>query len=252
MSSKNIIYLLFVITIAGALTFVFFNLLDQKTKAKTKKKVTFNEKIDLRTYNENDSIIPEELQTETNISDYDECGINGCILDDFEKDKNSSYSRPGYSNNDDSINNDYINGYYYASNNSEQIDEINNDTWDKNFVGPLVSDNERKRFTGKLHRNWKKYQQSLSDFWEHQIDGDVRIKSDITIDPYKHDTNPEELYGKTIGTIYDEKIGYYNNNLDKLKKMNDKKYINILSADSKINMYKSADIKDEFNKNINF
>jgi hypothetical protein len=78
--------------------------------------------------------------------------------------------------------------------------------WDANFGLPLMDSNEKKKFIAKMFRSHKDYQKSLGDFIKYQTDDSTKIRTDITIDPFKPEHNSNKLKGKTVKEIYDEQV----------------------------------------------
>jgi len=77
--------------------------------------------------------------------------------------------------------------------------------WDASFGLPLMDKNEKKKFINKMQKNHKEYGKSLGQFVKYQMDDSTLIKTDITIDPFKCETQ-KPLMGNTIKEIYDRQV----------------------------------------------
>lgn len=83
--------------------------------------------------------------------------------------------------------------------------------WDDSFGLPLMNKEDKNKFVEKIHRDNSNYQKSMSQFSKYQTDNSTLIKTDVTIDPFKVESNSKSsdnstLRGKSIKDIYDQQV----------------------------------------------
>ena len=80
------------------------------------------------------------------------------------------------------------------------------DPWDASFGMPLMSQNEQADYFFKMMENHKKYDQAIGEFYEYQTDNNTIIKTDTTIDPFAPSTKSTGLKNKPVSEIYNEQV----------------------------------------------
>lgn len=80
------------------------------------------------------------------------------------------------------------------------------ETWDASFGLPLMSKEEKKNYFARMQKNHKKYEKSMGEFGQYQMDRSTVIQTDTTINPFKPDHRSDTLKGRRIKDIYDEQV----------------------------------------------
>ena len=80
------------------------------------------------------------------------------------------------------------------------------DSWDSSFGLPLMSKQEQTDYVARMINNHKKFNGSISEFFEYVTDQGAILKTDITINPFSQANGAKKLRGKTVGEIYDEQV----------------------------------------------
>jgi hypothetical protein len=75
--------------------------------------------------------------------------------------------------------------------------------WDSQFGLPLMSRNEKDKYISKVKNNYRRYEKSLGQFMNYQMDNDTIIKKDCTVNPKEFWT---QYKGDTISNIYDRQV----------------------------------------------
>jgi len=95
---------------------------------------------------------------------------------------------------------------------AEQIVPMNqeqgnaDDTWDANFGLPLITKKESHNHFDKMQKSNRKYEQSMSDFTEYQVDRSSLVEPEFKIDPFKPSTKSATLKNQKIKDIYDMQV----------------------------------------------
>ncbi|AGF85210.1 hypothetical protein QJ854_gp572 [Moumouvirus goulette] len=179
----------------------------------TKKRVRFNDNIEYNIYSNKlrstDTLssphsISGQYSTSDQHSKFDNCYIsnekspNKIDVDSILSQVSSDCSMT------DSINSESIqseNNQVVPSNLSDNAEDI----WHSSFGKPLLTQQEKNKFTQKIQKNHKNYEKCLGQFVKYQMDDNIVIKTDTTIDPFKNPNDPN-LKNMTIKDIYDKQV----------------------------------------------
>jgi hypothetical protein len=157
------------------------------------RKVRFNDKVKYHYYNKNSSITTERKK------------IN---IDDFLNKKTIANNTNNISENKSP--NERI---------DEQMGERINESWDSNFGVPLITKEEGRQHFVKIQKSNRKYEQSMSDFSEYQIDKDAIVEPEIKINPFKPTETSDLFTGQKIKDIYDAQVANPKAKPKKIKKV---------------------------------
>lgn len=90
--------------------------------------------------------------------------------------------------------------------------------WDSKFGIPLIKKEEKQNFVKNMQKKHQLYEKSLGQFSKHQTDKCTVIKTDVTIDPFKSNS---ETKGRAIKDIYDQQTANPKAKPKKVKKKSD-------------------------------
>lgn len=98
-------------------------------------------------------------------------------------------------------------------------EENGDDAWDSNFGQPLITKNESRRHFDKMQKSNRKYEQSMSEFTEYQVDKSALVEPEFKIDPFKPSTKSNGLKNQKIKDIYDMQVATVKAAPKKIKKV---------------------------------
>uniref|UniRef100_A0A6G6ABM8 Uncharacterized protein n=1 Tax=Borely moumouvirus TaxID=2712067 RepID=A0A6G6ABM8_9VIRU len=226
--SSNIILMILIFLIIGIVLYFFYSSMKEnftntniKSKKKSskksckknckkdikKKRVRFNDNIEYNIYSNRSksSDISSPYLTSNQHSNFDECYIscnkspNEINVDSILSQVSSDCSVISNSIDSESISNEDNN--VVPSNLPDDAENI----WHSNFGKPLLTQQEKNKFTHKIQKDHKNYEKCLGQFVKYQMDDSTVIKTDITIDPFKKPNDPN-LKNMTIKDIYDKQV----------------------------------------------
>jgi uncharacterized protein YxeA len=93
------------------------------------------------------------------------------------------------------------------------------DTWDANFGLPLITKKESHCHFDKMQKSNRKYEQSMSEFTEYQVDRSSIVEPEFKIDPFKPSTKSGNLKNQKIKDIYDMQVALPKAAPKKIKKV---------------------------------
>uniref|UniRef100_A0A6C0CAV5 Uncharacterized protein n=1 Tax=viral metagenome TaxID=1070528 RepID=A0A6C0CAV5_9ZZZZ len=85
-------------------------------------------------------------------------------------------------------------------------EENADDTWDTSFGQPLITKKESRCHFDKMQKSNRKYEKSMSEFTEYQVDRSSIVEPEFKIDPFKPSTKSGNLKNQKIKDIYDMQV----------------------------------------------
>ncbi|ANB50704.1 hypothetical protein [Powai lake megavirus] len=167
---------------------------------KTKKKVRFNDDIEYNIYSDKSStdIMASPYRTSDSIYDTNKIDVD-IVLSQISSDSvmSNESSISNRSPHDDCINNKVVP--------SNLPFENAEDLWHSSFGKPLLSQNEKNKFSEKIKQDHQEYEKCLGQFSKYQMDNNTIIKTDVTIDPFKK-SDENKLKNIAVKDIYDSQV----------------------------------------------
>nr|AEX62657.1 hypothetical protein mv_L452 [Moumouvirus Monve] len=177
-------------------------------KNKTKKRVRFNDNVEYNIYSNrsrSSDALSSPFLTSNQHPKLDECYIsNNRSPNEIDVDSILSQVSSDCSSISGSIDSESIqseNNHVVPSNLSDDAENI----WHSSFGKPLLTQQEKNKFTQKIQKDHKNYEKCLGQFVKYQTDDSTVIKTDTTIDPFKKPNDPN-LKNMTIKDIYDKQV----------------------------------------------
>lgn len=93
------------------------------------------------------------------------------------------------------------------------------DAWDANFGLSLITKKESRCHFDKMQKSNRKYEQSMSEFTEYQVDRSSVVEPEFKIDPFKPSTKSGNLKNQKIKDIYDMQVAVPKAAPKKIKKV---------------------------------
>lgn len=167
---------------------------------KTKKKVRFNDDIEYNIYSDKSStdIMVSPYRTSDSICDTNKIDVDSIL---------SQISSDSIMSNESSVSN----GSLHDNNITNKVVPSNlpfenaEDLWHSSFGKPLLSQNEKNKFSEKIKQDHEEYEKCLGQFSKYQMDNNTIIKTDVTIDPFKK-SDENKLKNMSVKDIYDRQV----------------------------------------------